>query len=53
VPTAALEAYWKELGTVAEPARPGMRAAFDSKASTVLDIFASGLKRVLGEVFGA
>jgi HK97 gp10 family phage protein len=53
VPTAALEAYWKELGTVSEPARPGMRPAFESKASVVLDIFTSGLKRILGEVFGA
>lgn len=50
---AFMEAYWKELGTSHSPARPGMRPAFESKASAVLDIFTSRLKQILAEVFGA
>jgi HK97 gp10 family phage protein len=53
VPPAFMEAYWKELGTSRAPAQPGMRPAFESKASTVLDIFTSKLKTILTEVFGA
>jgi HK97 gp10 family phage protein len=39
VPSAANEAFWTELGTVHQPARPFIRPAFDAKASAVLAEF--------------
>ncbi len=50
-PSAANEAYWGELGTSRQPARPFMRAAFESKASAVLDAFTSKLKELLDDTF--
>ncbi len=51
VPSAANEDYWYELGTSKQPARPFMRAAFESKASAVLDAFTSKLKELLDDTF--
>lgn len=51
VPSAANEAFWLELGTVHQPARPFIRPAFESKASAVLDAFTSKLKELLDDTF--
>jgi HK97 gp10 family phage protein len=51
VPSAANEAFWYEMGTVHQPARPFIRPAFESKASAVLDVFTSKLRQLLNEVF--
>jgi len=53
VPNASNEAFWKEFGTVHQPARPFIRPAFEAKAPAVLETFTSMLKQILNEVFGA
>jgi HK97 gp10 family phage protein len=49
--TAAQEAFWKELGTAKEPARPFIRPAFEAKKDTVLSNFTSELAELLEEFF--
>jgi HK97 gp10 family phage protein len=52
VPSAANEAFWYEMGTRHQPARPFIRPAFDALKSTVLDTFITKLKEAFSEVFG-
>jgi HK97 gp10 family phage protein len=52
VPSAANEAYWYELGTLRQPARPIIRPAFSAMSQAVLDAFAETLRAGLAEVFG-
>lgn len=50
VPSAANEAYWYELGTSRQPARPFIRPAFSARAQEVLTAFTETLRAGLAEV---
>jgi HK97 gp10 family phage protein len=49
--SAANEAYWYELGTVHQPARPFIRPAFAARRDAVLNAFADTLREGLAAVF--
>lgn len=51
VPSAGNEAFWYELGTSNQPARPFIRPAFESKKTQVLDVFIAKLKEAFTEIF--
>jgi len=50
-PSAANEAFWYELGTVKQPARPFMRPAFELKKQQVLSVFVARAKEAFAEIF--
>lgn len=52
VPSAGNEAFWDEMGTIHQPARPFIRPVFESEKENVLDKFVAGLKEAFDEVFG-
>lgn len=53
VPSAGNEAFWYEMGTVNQPARPFIRPLFESSKGAVLDVFVAKLKEAFAEVFGS
>jgi HK97 gp10 family phage protein len=51
VPSAIQEALWSEFGTVKEPPKPLIRAAFAASESHALDTFVADLKDQLNDTF--